>query len=263
MSQDFKICKAKGCGEEFNSVFSKHRDYCSSECYKASKKSDLKLKSFKTPKKKCRICKESFEPKNNFIPVCDNVDCKTKYAMSVVEKTKLAKEREERKKRVEEKKKMRDAITNWKNELQDEVNLIIRLIDKDLPCLAKGKYSNQVHAGHIFSRGSNQTIRYNCHNIHRQSAQSNHFQNDDGLLREGLVNEYGQDYMEFISALRRTPKLEYNNQEFHEFTLKARVISAKLKKADKVYSLKERIELRNQINLELGVYQEEFCIFNY
>ena len=46
-SQDFKICKAKGCGEEFNSVFSKHRDYCSTDCYKASKSSDLKLKSLK------------------------------------------------------------------------------------------------------------------------------------------------------------------------------------------------------------------------
>ena len=140
-------------------------------------------------------------------------------------------------------------------------NLIIRLIDRDLPCLAKGIYANQFHAGHIFSRGSNQTIRYNCHNIHRQSAQSNHFQNEDGLLREGLVKEYGQDYMDFISELRRTPKLEYNNQEFHELTLKARIISAKLKKADKVYNLSQRLELRNQINLELGIYQEEYCVF--
>jgi len=47
MSQDFKICKAKDCGQEFNSVFSKHRDFCSTDCYKASKKVDLKLKGFK------------------------------------------------------------------------------------------------------------------------------------------------------------------------------------------------------------------------
>jgi len=48
MSQDFKICKAKGCGEEFNSVFSKHRDFCSTDCYKASRRVDLKLKGFKS-----------------------------------------------------------------------------------------------------------------------------------------------------------------------------------------------------------------------
>lgn len=256
-----KFSNCKYCKEEYISSNSKYRNFCSRECFQLANKSSLKLKSLKTPKKKCKICKSTFIPKNNFIPVCDEIDCKTKYAMSVVEKQRLNKAKEERKEKIAEKKKMRDSITNWKNELQDEINLIIRLIDRDLPCLAKGKYSNQVHAGHIFSRGSNQTIRYNCHNIHRQSAQSNHFQNEDGLLREGLVNEYGQDYMEFISALRRTPKLEYNNQEFHEFTLKARSITSKLKKADKVYNLKQRIELRNQINLELGIYLEEYCVF--
>lgn len=216
----------------------------------------------KAKPKKCSICKESFIPKNP-IPekFCQKYDCKVSYAMQVVDKNKIAKKREERKLAAEEKKKLRDGITNWKNELQTDVNKIIRLIDHDLPCLAKGIYSNQVHAGHIFSRGSNQTIRYNCHNIHRQSAQSNHFQNEDGLLREGLVKEYGQDYMDFISELRRTPKLEYTNEDYHEFTLKARKIVSKLTKENKVYNLNQRIELRNQINLELGIYNEEYCIF--
>lgn len=222
-----------------------------------------KSKPLKQKKATCKVCKEKFIPKNSTTePTCEKYNCRVEFALRVVAKNKLSKEKEERKKRAEEKRKLRDNVTNWKNELQDEVNIIIRLIDKDLPCLAKGKYANQFHAGHIFSRGSNQTIRYNCHNIHRQSAQSNHFQNEDGLLREGLVKEYGQDYMDFISELRRTPKLEFNNEEFHELTLKARLISAKLKKADKVYNLNQRIELRNQINLELGIYQEEFCVFN-
>jgi len=214
--------------------------------------------------KKCKICQEKFTPKRSTLePTCDKYDCKVSYAMKIVEKNKIAKKKEERKKSIEEKKKIRDAITNWKNELQDEINLIVRLIDHDLPCLAKGIYSNQVHAGHIFSRGSNQTIRYNCHNIHRQSAQSNHFQNEDGLLREGLVKEYGHNYMDFISELRRTPKLQYTNQDYHELTLKARKIVSKLKSADKTYNLKQRIELRNQINLELAIYEEEYCVFEY
>lgn len=222
-----------------------------------------KSKPLKQKKATCKVCKEKFIPKNSTTePTCESYECRVAFALRVVAKNKLSKEKEERKKRAEEKRKLRDNVTNWKNELQDEVNIIIRLIDKDLPCLAKGKYANQFHAGHIFSRGSNQTIRYNCHNIHRQSAQSNHFQNEDGLLREGLVKEYGQNYMDFISELRRTPKLEFNNEEFHELTLKARLISAKLRKADKVYNLNQRIELRNQINLELGIYQEEFCVFN-
>lgn len=214
--------------------------------------------------RKCKICKEKFAPKRSALePTCDQYDCKVAYAMIIVEKNKIAKKKEERKKSIEEKKKLRESITNWKNELQNEINLIIRLIDHDLPCLAKGIYSNQVHAGHIFSRGSNPTIRYNCHNIHRQSAQSNHFQNEDGLLREGLVKEYGQNYMAFISELRQTPKLPHTNQDYHELTLKARKIASKLKSADKTYNLKQRIELRNQINLELGIYEEEYCVFKY
>jgi hypothetical protein len=38
-------------------------------------------------------------------------------------------------------------------------------------------------------------------------------------------------------------------------------IANRLKKAEKEYNLEERIELRNQINLELGIYSEEYCIF--
>jgi hypothetical protein len=185
----------------------------------------------------------------------------SKIILKVNEKTKKEHEREVRQKRINEKKRLRESLTVWKNELQDEINLIARLIDKDLPCLAKGKYSNQTHGGHIFSRGSNQTIRYNLHNIHRQSAQSNHFQNEDGLLREGLVNEYGQPYMDFISELRRTPSLEYNNDDFRQLTIKARSISARLKKDDLAYNLEQRIELRNQINIELGIYLKEYCVY--
>lgn len=257
--------KCRNCQKEFTPTHSSLEAFCSFPCAKEGRKPDLKLKSvYSKPKlKTCKICKEKFESKNvSTEVVCSEYNCRVEFALQVVAKNKANKEKEDRKKRAEEKRKMRDNITNWKNELQDEVNLIVRLIDKDLPCLAKGIYANQFHAGHIFSRGSNQTIRYNLHNIHRQSAQSNHFQNEDGLLREGLVKEYGQNYMDFISELRRTPKLEFNNQEFHEITLKARLISAKLKKADKVYNLNQRIELRNQINIELGIYQEEYCIFN-
>ena len=262
MEPKLKKCADKECENEFQ-VFNSIQKYCSPKCLNKNRKVDLKLSPM-NKQKSCKICKNKFVPKNvSTEPVCQNYDCKVAYALKIVDKNKLEKDKEAKRIKREEKQKQRDAITNWKNELQDEVNLIARLIDKDLPCLAKGKYANQMHGGHIFSRGSNQTIRYNLHNIHRQSAQSNHFQNEDGLLREGLVKEYGQDYMNFISELRRTPSLQYSNESFHEITKKARQIVSKLKKVDKIYNLNQRIELRNQINIELGIYDEEFCIFNH
>jgi hypothetical protein len=149
---------------------------------------------------------------------------------------------------------------DWAPKLQDEVNSIVRTIDHGLLCLARNQ-RGQMHAGHVFARGGNQTIRYNLHNIHRQSAQSNHHQNDDGLLREGVVKEYGQKYMDFISQLRQTPSLKLSNVEYRELTAMARLILKELKRANKIYTVQERIELRNRTNKELGIYELKYCTF--
>jgi len=160
----------------------------------------------------------------------------------------------------ETKKELKEKTTNWKERLQDNVNKIVRLIDKDLLCLARNQ-RGKINAGHVFARGGNQTIRYNLHNIHRQSAQSNHWQNDDGLLREGIIKEYGSNYMDFIASLRQTPQIKYNDKEYKDIALKASKIALRLKKLDLNYSLTERIELRNKINLELGIYEPIYCTY--
>jgi len=210
---------------------------------------------------KCTICKTKFKPIFSTLEkCCQQTECRVKYSMQVVAKQKAkvlndAKKEWEVKKRV-----LKDNTTNWKVKLQDEVCKIARLIDKDLLCLARNK-GGQIHGGHIYSRGSNQSIRYNLHNIHRQNAQSNHFQNDDGLLREGLINEYGQNYMDFISQLRRTPELRYDTLEFKERYLKARKIVLRLSKLNLTYTINERIAIRNKINLELDIYDKEYCFY--
>jgi hypothetical protein len=170
-------------------------------------------------------------------------------------------EKQVKKTHIVQKKKEKEKLTNWNERLQSKINEIARLIDKGLPCLARGHHANQLHGGHIFARGGNQTIRFNLHNIHRQSAQSNHFGNDDGLLREGLINEYGNLYFEFISGLRKMPLLKLSNIELHDFYKKACKICNRLKKENLTYSLSDRIQLRNDINFELMIYETEHCIF--
>lgn len=249
--KEFKECKV--CGTEFK-MYRTTDKYCSGKCKMKDKKPNLKLSDM-TTQKKCKICKNKFIPKNvSTEPVCQNYDCKLTYALKVVEQNKIDQEKKF-------KQKAKSDTTNWKSKLQTEVNKVVRLIDKGLPCLARQK-NGQIHAGHVYARGGNQNIKYNLHNIHRQNAQSNHFQNDDGLLRDGVVREYGQDYMDFISSLKSTPILDLKNKEYEELTYKAKKIVLKLKKENKTYSLEKRIELRNQINIELGIYDEKFCIFN-
>ena len=177
---------------------------------------------------------------------------------STIKKGKSNYEKEQRQKE----KDIKNDIVDWKPKLQIKINEIVRLIDIGLPCLAKGTHANQIHAGHIYSRGSNQTIKFNLHNIHRQSAQSNHYQNDDGLLREGLTNEYGIKYMDFVSSLRETPQLKYLNHEYREFTKRASEIALDLKRQGRIFpTIQERISMRNDINNALGIYHQKYCEF--
>lgn len=175
-----------------------------------------------------------------------------------------AKKEVERKQKADwraKKKKLKEQTTNWKSELQTEINKIVRLIDRGQPCLARGTHANQMHAGHVFSVGSNQTIRFNLHNIHRQSAQSNHYQNDDGLLREGLRNEYGQEYFDFVSELRRSPSLNYPNKQYKYLTTIARRLRKTIEESGLTYSKSDRILMRNYINETLGIYAPKYCVF--
>jgi Bacteriophage Lambda NinG protein len=211
--------------------------------------------------KKCKNCGEPFQPRfSSLEKYCSKEDCRIKFALEVVQIQKKAAEKKAKKDWQEQKQKLRSKTTNWKNQLQLEINKIVRLIDKDLLCLARKK-NGQMHAGHIYSRGSSPTIRFNLHNIHRQNAQSNHFQNDDGLLREGLISEYGQKYMDFISDLRQTPELKLKPFEYEQLTQKAKEITAFLSKLNLTYSLENRIILRNKYNLELGIYNKKYCVF--
>ena len=158
-------------------------------------------------------------------------------------------------------KKQKDNMTDWALKLQEPINKIVKLLDIGQPCMARRIHSPQIHAGHIYSRGSNSTIRFNLHNIHRQGAQSNHFQNEDGLLREGIKLEYGADYLDFITSLQRTPSLEYANHEYKEFVTLAVGIVKMLKRQGRTLNLEQRLEMRNEINQTIGIYNDEYCVF--
>lgn len=158
---------------------------------------------------------------------------------------------------------MRDNVTDYKNKLQLRINEISRRIDKGQPCLATRRTFYKMDAGHVYSRGANQNIKFNLHNIHRQSAQSNHFQSDDHKMREGLIREYGKNYSEFVYELKQTDVLKYTKPEYKMFYERALAICHVLRKLDAYYTKNERLSLRNKYNVELGLYQNKFSVFNY
>ncbi len=147
---------------------------------------------------KCKNCNIKFEPKYFNQKYClKEMECIGAYNRSIQEQIRLKRSKDN-------KKKLKDLepLSYWYDKLQTEINAIVRIIDKGLPCLARNIHANQIHAGHIYSRGGTPCLRYNLHNIHRQCAQSNHFQSDDLKLRQGLINEYGRDYMDYLEENR-------------------------------------------------------------
>lgn len=211
--------------------------------------------------KKCPYCKEKYTPKYLSTEPCPKYDCRLK----VLEAKKAKIEKKVVSIRKKAQKEAKEALIDYQKELQQEVQKIARFIDHKCLCLARNIVPFKKDGGHVYSRGSATNISLNVHNIFLQSAASNHFQNDDGLMRDGVVRVFGVEYLEFITALKRTPITKYTNEEYKEILAKARVVSRRLaKENDQLITFRnpeQRIELRNQINIELGIYPVEYCVF--
>lgn len=145
--------------------------------------------------------------------------------------------------------------------LQPIINEIARIIDYGQPCVADGTYG-KMNGGHYVSVGANRTTALNLHNIHIQSFSSNHFKSGDSIrYKAGLIERYGKDYFEFVEFLQQHKPLNLTKQDLVNITLKASTIRLNLKRDEKTKTAFERIELRNIINLELGIYEQKFCEF--
>lgn len=150
---------------------------------------------------------------------------------------------------------------NWAKKLQDKINEIVKIIDKDKKPFGSIQ-SEEVHAGHVYSRGAESHLKYHTHNIHSQYGLSNTAQNEDQYLRSELMEMYGLDYLEYLNGLRAMDCLNYSKVEYEAFYRKACKIANRLKKENCVYRKTDRIRMRNNINLELNIYPFQHCQFS-
>ena len=213
--------------------------------------------------RKFGLCKE-----NCFIPwATETKEGKEWLATQTAYKMKKNKEESDRKKRIEDKQKKMDLISPDKYRskyVQPVINKIARQIDYGNPCIATGNFEGKMAGGHYTSVGSNRTICLNLHNIFIQSFQSNNWKGGDNLnYRDNLINLFSQKYLDFIEGLRRHRPIKLTKQELVEIRKKAMKISNELSKNLRIRSSKERVELRNEVNLRLGIYDQEFMIFEW
>jgi len=170
--------------------------------------------------------------------------------------------KQERKEMTEAQEKLRDLSQGyWKGRLQMEINKLARLIDHGQLCLARNIVPIKKNGGHVNPVGGYESCRYNLHNIFLQSVHSNHFSNDDGLMKEGLERVFSLEYRQFNDYLRQCPLIKLSPLDCKELTQKVSDINKQLSKNLIKRTPAQRIELRNHYNEILGIYHEPFSQF--
>jgi len=149
--------------------------------------------------------------------------------------------------------------SDWEKHLQQEVNKIVRLIDRDTFCISSLKPLNdKFDAGHYYSCGSNPAIRFNLLNIYAQSVHDNRHKGGNPIsFMENLNLVYGKEVAEMVTGLKlHYPLLKLSKDELKEKITIARKIVCDLKKLDAVYpEPSERIRLRFKYNEMIGIYK--------
>ncbi|QQV91425.1 NinG/ Rap DNA junction specific endonuclease [Tenacibaculum phage Gundel_1] len=146
--------------------------------------------------------------------------------------------------------------------VQPLINKIARYIDHGNPCTPTGNYEGKMAGGHYTSVGANRTICLNLHNIFIQSFASNSWKGgDDKKYRAALERIFGLKYLEFVEGLNSHRSIQLRKPQLIEIKEKAEKIALHLKKNLQVLSSEQRIEVRNTINVELGIYDEGYCQF--
>lgn len=204
--------------------------------------------------KKCKWskCGKEFIPNRTTQKVCNYV-CAVGYNHEKLEE----KERKKTNELVKAFKENTKTLANYKFDLQTTINKIVRLIDKGHPCISSGANNYTMHAGHYFSVGGHENLRFNLLNIFGQSDAENTWKSgNETMYRKGLIKTFGIELMNEIDDLQvRYHYLGLRKSDIIEANFVARRIVKELEEENKYYTTKERIILRKQFNNRIGIYE--------
>lgn len=206
---------------------------------------------------RCLNCKQKFTPIRFLQKHCNDEKCVDASIQYARDKVKLNKSKEWQ----NEKQSLKTALkslTDWNNDLQKEINLIIRLIDKGHPCISSQRsLGKNFDAGHLYSRGSNPQIRFHLFNIFAQSVHDNQWKSGNGLeFVNGIELTFGTEIKEYCLSLKGLKENKLTIDELKDKICIARSIVKWLKLQDRTFTTAERIGLRKEFNLKIGIYND-------
>lgn len=221
------------------------------------------IKSKNAGTRKCAECGDRFKKVNDFWKYCMQKDpcvsAHLKDALKSKEKSDLKKQ-----KKADIEKKQSDKVlvakvyhTEYKKNLQDEINKLARMIDLSFGyrCIDCDRAfgENDVNGSHFHNVGGNENIRYNLHNIHAAKVQCNKFQGGRKLeYRQGLVERYSESYAEMVD--KEIPlKYPYLGLKEVEIVEKLKIVRKLIRTFD-TFVFSDAIDARNKLNLIIGIY---------
>lgn len=172
----------------------------------------------------------------------------------------LAKKKEREKQERADKIKYKDMrirakSTDYKRELQREINKLSRQIDASFGylCIDCGRgYGKQIDGAHFHTVGSHPSVRFNLHNIHSARSECNQYSEDHKPgYANGILSRYGQAYFNKMLNLPRTyPSIDLSPQEIYDKLAVVRKLNREYPKMN----FKSAKEARDKLNKKIGIY---------
>jgi hypothetical protein len=143
--------------------------------------------------RKCKYCKEQFQPYTTLQKNCFEPDCVTAWVQETKEKT-------WKKKKAKLKLDLM-TIQDYIKITQQVFNKYIRLRDKGQNCISCGKPALKENAGHLYNANNHWSVRFNELNVHLQCEHCNTYLSGNLLqYRENLLKKIGIEDFELLSS---------------------------------------------------------------
>jgi len=199
--------------------------------------------------KKCKVCEKKFTPIRP-LQGCCTAKCAIEHSYRLKEK--------KAKKDIAEMKENIKTSSEFKQELQVEINRLIRLIDLNCPCISSGrKWDKNYQAGHYISRGAEPTLRFHLQNIWLQSIHDNHHLSGNFSGFRKTLESFGIAELMEDERLRWSDLKLTNQQLVTAKEITKGLVKIVLKANSELVGFRtmdERIMLRSKYNLLIGIY---------
>ena len=178
--------------------------------------------------RKCKICREPFEPTRPMQSVCGH-GCALTMASNKRQKDAKAAQTAEKKADRAKREKLKSRA-DWAREAQTAFNGFIRARDHGQPCISCGRHhEGQNHAGHYRSVGAAPELRFIELNVHKQCQPCNtHKSGNIGAYRPRLIQKIGIEAVQWIEGPHQ-PK-HYSIEDLREIKSKYAEAARMLKK---------------------------------